>query len=349
MLNPILQNIKNTLYCALAWFMVALLQFFVLHYFYHLSIIISIVDSFTFYIIFGVLAMNLWYVIRFNPTEKREVITNLINHFALGVVISLIWFYSGYYILSYIFKQNTEYRTFLSDSVPWRIASGFFLYIIVVLGYYLNIYYKNFKEKITKEMTLQSLIKERELSALKAQINPHFLFNSLNSISSLTITDPEKAREMIIKLSQFFRYTLANKEKDMVPLKREIETCNLYMDIEKIRFGEKLSFANHFSENCFEKKLPAMLLQPLYENAIKHSVYESTEKITIETECSFAGNVLNINIRNNFDPDAVSRKGEQIGLANIKNRLKLIFERDDLIRTQISGTYFEVRLKIPQI
>jgi LytS/YehU family sensor histidine kinase len=210
------------------------------------------------------------------------------------------------------------------------------------------IYYNNFKEKIMDEAALKTLMKETELNALKSQINPHFLFNSLNSISSLTMAKPEKAQEMIIKLSDFLRYSLQHKENQKTTLENELKHCLLYLEIEKVRFGKKLNFENKISPESFDKLLPSMLLQPLYENAIKYSVYESTEPTLITTESYFKDNFLVISIKNTFDPDALAKKGEGIGLKNVRTRLKLEYKRDDLMILNRKNDTYEVILNIPQ-
>ena len=141
-----------------------------------------------------------------------------------------------------------------------------FIYGLVILTYYLFESLTNLSEKKAKEARLESLIKETELKMLRSQINPHFLFNSLNSVSSLTITDPEKARDMVIKLSEFMRYALSRKDEQPVSFRSELENLRLYLNIEKVRFGDRLSIEENIDENCLEIKMPVMLLQPLYEN-----------------------------------------------------------------------------------
>ena len=129
------------------------------------------------------------------------------------------------------------------------------------------------------------MVKEAELKSLKYQINPHFIFNSLNSISSLTISDPQKAQEMTIKLSSFLRSTLSKNEKQKSKLSEEISNAKLYLDIEKVRFDDKFEFIEEVENACKDMEVPSMILQPLFENAIKHGVYESLEKVTIKMKC----------------------------------------------------------------
>jgi LytS/YehU family sensor histidine kinase len=182
---------------------------------------------------------------------------------------------------------------------------------------------------------------------LRSQINPHFLFNSLNSISSLTITDPEKAREMVIKLSEFMRYALSKKDEQPVTLRSELENLRLYLEIEKVRFGDKLFTEENIEEKCLEIKMPVMILQPLYENAIKHGVYETTDCVKIRTRVSCNSGYLEIMISNNYDQMPSSTKGTGTGLLNVARRLDLFFGNRASIRTTKENGIYTVSIFIP--
>ena len=197
------------------------------------------------------------------------------------------------------------------------------------------------------ESRLREVLKETELNMLKSQINPHFLFNSLNSISSLTITNPDKARDMVIKLSDFLRYSVSHNATSFTTMEKEMANIRRYLEIEKVRFGDKLLFSFNFEGACRNHQIPVMLLQPLFENAIKHGVYESTEQVSIAMNCEYKEGYLEISIINDFDPQAHARKGTGIGLNNIRERLRLLYKNDKLIRTVVEGTRFSVFLSLP--
>jgi LytS/YehU family sensor histidine kinase len=246
-----------------------------------------------------------------------------------------------------LFSGNENYLKFTSSYIPFTILGGMLFYILFTLFYYLVISYQNLQEKIRNESNLQALIKETELSLLKSQINPHFLFNSLNSISSLTVTDPSKAREMIIKLSEFLRHSIGHKEQQMTTLKEELEHLQLYLEIEKVRFGDRLQYEMDLTEQCKQFLIPIMLFQPLFENAIKHGVYESTEPIMIKFKCMPYQGGLKVTISNNFDPEAPPRKGNKVGLKNVENRLRLVYQSDSLMKINKQENFFEVEIIIP--
>ena len=210
------------------------------------------------------------------------------------------------------------------------------------------IYYNNLQEKIKNEANLNTLIKEAELKALRSQINPHFLFNSLNSISSLTLSDSSKAQTMTIKLSEFLRYSLKQGDKKLTTLEEEIYHINLYLDIEKVRFNKRLNYFFEIEENISNLLLPVMILQPLFENAIKHGVYNTSELVNIEMKAFVKENMLNIIIKNNFDKSFSYKKGTGTGIKNVQERLFLIYTSRNLIEIKKEDEFFEVKLLFPQ-
>ncbi len=228
--------------------------------------------------------------------------------------------------------EINDYQAYWVATFPYRVGTGVFIYGLIVLAYYLFVSLYNLSEKNAKEARLESLVKETELKMLRSQINPHFLFNSLNSISSLTITNPEKARDMVIKLSEFMRYALSKKDEQPVSLRSELENLRLYLEIEKVRFGDRLSTEENISEKCLDIKMPVMILQPLYENAIKHGVYESTESVRIKTNVSCKNGYLEIVISNNYEQTPSSAKGTGTGLINVSRRLDLVLRKQGVYK-----------------
>jgi LytS/YehU family sensor histidine kinase len=265
----------------------------------------------------------------------------------LGAAMLFLWIFTGYLLLRSFIGGDTESVLFLDESIPFRSVIGGLIFLLIIMLYYLMVYSENLKQKINNEANLKTLVREAELSALKAQINPHFLFNSLNSVSSLTIRDPLKARRMIIELSEFLRYSLKYKEKEETSLDEEIQNIRRYLEIEKIRFETRLGFEMVVPENCKMQSLPNMILQPLFENAIKHGVYESLETVTIRLGCEINSDFLVLTISNNYDKSCHGKTGAGIGLKNINSRLKLIYGSDNLLSVSGINGIFTVILKIP--
>ncbi len=296
----------------------------------------------------GLFGIGLWISIFYSNIKHQALFTKIINHILLIVIFLGLWMLINYLILSSSFKNDSGYIYYLKSSIPWRLGNGFLFYGMIILAYYLLIFYQNFREKVVKESELKTLIKESELTSLRSQINPHFIYNSLNSISSLTIISPDKAREMVIKLSEFLRYSISQKDEQMTTLREELLNLRRYLDIEKIRFGDRLIVLENIDNQCMNKKLPGLILQPLIENAVKYGVYESIESTEIEIVTSCNAVALKVKIRNDYDPDFVSKRGEGIGLNNIRSRLGIIYRNDNLVTINKTGNIFEVIVIFPQ-
>ncbi|MFC2084613.1 sensor histidine kinase [Bacteroidota bacterium] len=347
MLNPFTQNRSSLVFYSIVWICISIEQLIILQFILQIQLEHAIIDSIVYNILYYIIGLSLWYPLRYVTIDEKQIWKAVSNHFIGAIVTSVIWIYSGYFILNNWIGEESTYKVFLNDSLIWRFNVGILFYIIIITLYYVVYYYKNFKEKLHRESQLKTLVKEAELKSLKYQINPHFIFNSLNSISALTSSNSAKAREMTIKLSSFLRNTLSQNEKQMNKLKDEINSVKLYMEIEKIRFDDNLEFIEENCNNFSNYLIPSMILQPLLENAIKHGVYESIEKIYIKLSCKFENNYLKLTVQNNFDPDALSKKGKGIGLNNISQRLKLLYNQENLLVYTKQDKIFIVHIFIP--
>jgi two-component system, LytTR family, sensor kinase len=347
--HPVFQNLRTILLYFGIWILAAGIHFSVLFFFYEETLDVCVADCLIFNLLFSILALPIWYTVRYSQASFTNLFNLIFSHLISLIIILFIWFGAGSAILHSMFRLNTSYNIFFAKSIPWRLISGILFYLMVVMFYYIVIYYNNLQAKLKNEAQLNEMIKDSELNLLKAQINPHFLFNSLNSVSSLTITDPERAREMLAKLSEFLRYSVSRNAERFSSLKLELENTQRYLDIEKVRFGSKLEYKFEMAGDCMCIDIPVMILQPLYENAVKHGVYESTGQVTIWTRCNLHDNYTEIIISNNFEPGAPSRKGAGIGLKNTRERLKLIYRNEKLLKTEIRDNVFEVVITIPSM
>jgi len=347
MKHPVLENRIRFVVWWLVWLFLAAGQALLYYYAYGSFVNISILDAVISLLIYSALALSIWYPFAFINRDKTGPLNLVMNLIITGAISITFWILITRLIIPLLLPGNEDFDAYWSATFPYRIGTGVFIYSLIVLTYYLFMSLTNLSEKKAREAKLESLVKETELRMLRSQINPHFLFNSLNSVSSLTITDPEKARAMVIKLSDFMRYALSRKDEKPVTLRSELENLRLYLDIEKVRFGERLSIEEHIDPGCMETKIPVMLLQPLYENAIKHGVYESTEKVTITTSVSPSDGFIAMTISNNFDPEAASAKGTGTGLSNVSRRLELLYGNRAILKTEKQNCIFTVRIYIP--
>ena len=205
------------------------------------------------------------------------------------------------------------------------------------------------KEIEGRKMETEKLAREAELFKLRNQLQPHFLFNSLNSINALIGINPDQARMMIQQLSDFLRGSIRREEQLWITVTDELQHLRLYLEIEKQRFGHRLSVHIETDESAPDMKLPNMLLQPIVENAIKFGLYDTVGDINIKIAAKADGNFLNVVVKNPFDPEtAVTKQGTGFGLSSVQRRLQLLFARSDLLETQVSGEQFTAIIKIPQ-
>ncbi len=348
MKHPFTRSLRNIFLYSAVWVVILIFHVSTLYILYDLPIVIALTDGLVFNLLYAGIGLALWYPVLYNDIEKNSLGNLTINHLSIMALTIAFWLSIGIFISKTIFTNSEIYMNFIDSSIPWRAYVGIFYYMAIMLVCYLLIYESNLKEHIVQESRLREKISEAELTALKSQINPHFLFNSLNSIGSLTITNPEKAHQMIIKLSGFLRYSLAHDPTKLIPLKQEIENVEAYIAVEKERFGDKLIFVKEVEPNCEKISVPFLILQPIIENAIKHGLYESTipVEVLIKCFCLENGNIK-ITVINGFDPEAITRKGTGTGLKNIQERMKIIYQLNDLFSHKKHDTYFEVSLIIP--
>ncbi|MEP7128288.1 MAG: histidine kinase [Chitinophagales bacterium] len=193
------------------------------------------------------------------------------------------------------------------------------------------------------------LARDAELFNLRQQLQPHFLFNSLNSINALIGTRPEEARKMIQHLADFLRGTLKKEEQQWVLLADELNHLQLYLEIEKVRFGHRLMTEIISDEESNQLRLPSLLLQPIVENAIKFGLYDTTGAITISIHARKENMQLAITVQNPYDPQtSAAATGTGFGLKSVQRRLYLLFARNDLLITETANQLFTTTIKIPQ-
>lgn len=343
--HPLISKPKLTFFYIFVWMVILAGSVLLRWIAYGVNPGMATIEFLAFPFTFSIIGIPIWYVIKYSTLENNSAGRIIILHIVAATIIVLIWLYLGVVIIKLFHPNFDEWS---GSGIPVNIFWGYMLYLVYVLFFYAVNYYQGFREKLINESRLKSLIKEAELHALKSQINPHFLFNSLNSISSLTITDPGKAHEMVINLSSYMRYSLKHLQTEKVTLREEIKNNQYYLQIEKVRFGDKLNALFEIDENCLKTKIPNMILQPLYENAIKYGVYETTETVDILTRATCIDDLLEITITNNYDSDIVAEKGEGIGLRNIRDRLQIIYGSSRLLKVEDKKDKFIVTLLVPQ-
>jgi sensor histidine kinase YesM len=332
MKHPLLENSTRLLVWWLAWLILAAGQSLLIHFVSGNKVEVAIADGLVSMVIFGLLGLAVWYPVRFLLKDENQLYTSVFNILLTGSLTLAVWLFGTRFIVRAMVSEKIDYDIFWHSVLVFRATAGILIFFMIILVYYLFLSASRLAEKAARQSQLETQVREGELKMLRSQINPHFLFNSLNSVSSLTVTNPLKARDMIVKLSDFMRYSLSSRNEQPVTLGNEMESLRLYLQIEKVRFGERLVIEEDISPECIPALMPGMLLQPLYENAVKHGVYESTEEVIIKTTARKENDTVIITVTNNVDTDSVvTKKGAGIGLKNVSSRLELFFgDRADL-------------------
>ena len=346
--NPIFSNYRSRMLYASIWATVIVVQTIGVYLSSDLPFGYAFADATIFSLLFAVFVIPLWYPVKFNRWERETWRFNLAAHISLACVVIVGWLMVGYGLCFLISLGSAGYRYYLNISLWWKALAGILFYAVAVLVYYLYVYVEQLNEKAANEIRLNRLLKDGELNLLKSQINPHFLFNSMNSVNSLIIKNPEQAQKMLVALSDYLRYAVLATNHEYSYMADEMENIARYLSIEKLRFGEKLLYEPDIDPSVLTAKIPAMLLQPLFENAIKHGVYESLETVRIVVKITKDSQHLNIGISNNFDGEGISqKKGSGTGLQNIRERLRLLYGTSATMQTKAEHGVFTVILKIP--
>jgi two-component system LytT family sensor kinase len=337
------------IYYTAFWVAVAVIQFALTYEVYGQALVIAITDSLVSNGVFALLGIGLWFMVRFSGKQVNGFLKNLGYYLSSAAFSIIIWQLVSYTILRAVFGNNDFYMNFLVSSMIVRVITGLLIYFLLVSVDFLILSFEEMQERAEHEADLSTMLRDAELNMLRSQIRPHFLFNSLNSVSALTLINPQAAQDMIIKLSEFMRHSLSLGAETMNSLNDELYHAGLYLDIEKVRFSDRMSIQKTIDKKCGEMMLPAMILQPLLENAVKHGVNTMLTScvIALKAECNLT--FLEISISNNFDPDAVPRKGTGTGLSNVRKRMAAIYGRNDLVTSSVVNEIFEIKLQIPVI
>ncbi|SFT04525.1 Histidine kinase [Sphingobacterium wenxiniae] len=235
------------------------------------------------------------------------------------------------------------------EILPYRFIINFLLLLCVII---INIFWniqEEYEENKKRKEESERILRDAELYNLRQQLQPHFLFNSLNSIIALIGIKPDEAKKMTFQLSDFLRGTMRKDDKQLIPLADEIAHLRLYLDIEKVRFGHRLTTNFQVQEEASTARVPSMIIQPLLENAIKFGLYNVIGDVNITINIHLENYILWITITNPYDSDQFeTKKGTGFGLSSIQRRLYLIYGRTDLLETSMNENIFTSTLKIPQ-
>jgi len=246
-----------------------------------------------------------------------------------GIAFSLL-LSIGHALVVYLLHSGARAldKNLFTTSLFYNIDKFIIVYFVIVILQHAIMYYRQVKEKEIRESQLQTQLAQAQMQALKMQLQPHFLFNTLNAIVTLIHKDPELAEEMIVRLSNFLRLTLEASGKQTVSLKEELSFVNAYLDIERVRFEERMEYKENVPAELLDADVPVLLLQPIVENVVKHSLSKYSSANLLEVSAQQSNSTLIISVKDNGAPAEIVKnfsEKEGVGLANTRNRLRTLY------------------------
>jgi two-component system, LytTR family, sensor kinase len=270
------------------------------------------------------------------PIERNNWLRSSLLHVPISIVLSVIVTAVGH-ILNWLYWDFSVGKPYSWERMGRFVVGNFSeamgIYMLIALVYYAFSYYRRFREGQLRTLQLEAQLSQAQLQALKMQLQPHFLFNTLHSISALLNKDPTSARKMITRLGDFLRMTLENSGSQEVTLQQEMEFLSCYLEIERIRFQDRLLTRIDVAQQTLDAKVPNLLLQPIVENAIRHGIAPRSTPGLIEIEAKQRNGTLRIQVRDNGPGLPAHRTSENLlkrglGLVNTETRLERLYGSD---------------------
>ena len=300
-------------------------------------------------LVWSFVALSSYYVCRSLPYSHRRWPVAFALFGGASLLSALAWLGMGeaWNTAGRLLSHNQPFLALSSAGWVMYFAAGFLLYLLSLLAHDVLVAFESVQAAARREAESRVLARDAELQMLRTQINPHFLFNSLNSISALTGFDPAAAREMTVDLAQFFRRTLALAERERIALAEELLLCEHFLAIEKRRFGAKLDVQMRIAPAAEPCLLPPMTLQPLLENAIKHGIRQVDGGGTITVDAVVRDGWLHVAVVNPVAADEVPASGHGVGLKNIHERLAVLYGTRARITWLRGDTQFTIEITLP--
>jgi two-component system sensor histidine kinase AlgZ len=299
--------------------------------------------------VYAFVCLSAWYTCKSAPIRAETTLRLFLVHTLAATLVASLWLGLAR-VLTYALSQASAFQGLDKRFAPQArviFGAGLLLYLLAVASHYVILSLEASSEAEARALVSNVLARDAELKALKAQVNPHFLFNSLNSISALTSIDPGKAREMCILLAEFLRMTLGMGEKASIPLSEEMALLERFLAIEKVRFGARLRVDENIQEESKHLLILPLLLQPLVENAVVHGIANLPEGGSILLASQSHDGVLSVTVENTFDPESTSTPRGGMGLANVRRRLEGRYGERASMQVTTDANRFRVRLVIP--
>jgi len=302
--------------------------------------------------------LALYYLARALPLRDAGPLRLLATHSAVAVLSASVWTAVGRGLVEVLFRLGfpapasglpfaPSPAVAYARATPIVLGVGTLLTLLALALHYLILELEASRAAQTQALELRLHSRDAEVKALRAQLQPHFLYNALNSINSLIGSDPKAARRTCVQLGELLRRILTLGPKDSIPLAQELELVEALMEIEKVRFGDRLEYRVDVPEDAREQPVPPLLLQPLVENAVTHGIAGLLDGGTVKVGGALEGDQLRLWVENPKDPDSGSRRGTGIGLENVRRRVQALFGREGAVTVEAGENEFRVEVVLP--
>jgi two-component system, LytTR family, sensor histidine kinase AlgZ len=290
-----------------------------------------------------------WYLCRAFPLGSTGIPRLFLIYAVASLLTSSLWVLMGRGVASLLANVPllADLDPHYGEQVPLLFSIGMLLFLLVVAVHYLLSSFETSRRIERRALETQLLAREAELKSLRAQIDPHFLFNCLNSISALTAADPAKARQMCLLLADFLRLSLTLGNREFISLGEEISLATQFLAIEKVRLGPRLAIEQIIQDESRRCLTPPLLLQPLIENAVRHGIAQLLDGGSLRIETERRGERLWLAVENPYDPEVSPSSGRGIGLKNVRERLKTLFGSEALLDVRKGNSCFRVEISFP--
>lgn len=300
-------------------------------------------------VLLGLQSLSFWYLVQSLPPEGTPIFRLGLIWFLAGVLSLAAWLAAAYGWAMWLLPPGESYPDSAWGIVPLLVFAGAIGILLAVLGHYLAGASQRSRNAEKRALELQVLAQEAELKSLRAQLDPHFLFNSLNSVAALIGLDASKAREMCFLMAQFFRKSLTLAREKSIALSDEVSLVQTFLAIERVRFGERLRANFDIAEDVRDVRVPPLVLQPLVENAVHHGVAHLLEGGEISVRARKRDTFLELVVGNPCDPDRPPSRGTGVGLNNVRSRVETLCGHRASVDVDARDEYFQVSILLPAV
>jgi hypothetical protein len=298
-------------------------------------------------VLLGLQSLSFWYLVQSLPPGETSAVRLGITWSGAGIVSLLVWLGIAYAWSQYLLPEGEIYPQEAINALPLMIFAGVIGISLGVLGHYLAGAFQRSSTAERRALEMQVLAREAELKSLRAQLDPHFLFNSLNSVAALIGNDTAAARQMCFLMAQFFRKSLTLSRQQSIPLSEEIALVETFLAIERVRFGERLRATFDVADEVRSVAVPPLVLQPLVENAVHHGVAHLLEGGCVNVHACRREGFLQMVVENPCDPDRPPSRGTGMGIANVRSRIETLCGQRASVDVDARETSFRVSILLP--